>query len=189
MIESQEDTDKFTEIYNKYKNMMHNVAFSILKNTQDAEDAVHEAFLKLAKNISKVEEISCKKTEAFLVILSRNTAIDLYRKKQHEKGRLEIDEENSMDSMAPALTPDVLSEIASREGYNRLIELIDELGDTYRDTIALRFIFDWSNDEIASLLEVSKNTVEVRVSRGRAKLIEMLGKEEEYAGIQRKRSK
>jgi RNA polymerase sigma-70 factor (ECF subfamily) len=94
-----------------------------------------------------------------------------------------------MDSMTSALTPDVLSEIASREGYNRLIELIYELNDIYRDTIALRFIFDWSNDEIASFLEVSKNTVEVRVNRGRAKLIEMLGKEEEYAGIQRKRSK
>lgn len=68
MIDSPEDSDKFTEIYNKYKSIMHHVAFRILKNTQDAEDAVHEAFLKLAKNISKIGDVSCKKTQTFLVI-------------------------------------------------------------------------------------------------------------------------
>jgi RNA polymerase sigma-70 factor (ECF subfamily) len=189
MIETQEDTDKFTEIYNKYKNMMHNVAFKVLNNTQDAEDAVHEAFLKLARNIPKVESISCKKTETFLVILCRSASIDIYRKNKKERNKADIGEDNDMGSIKAAPALDTLGELISTEGYNRLIELIYELGDTYRDTIALRFILEWSNNEIADFLGINKNTVEVRINRGRAKLIEMLGKEEEYASIQRKRSK
>jgi len=189
MIESPEDTDKFTEIYNKYKSMMHNVAFKVLNNTQDAEDAVHEAFLKLAKNISKVEGISCKKTETFLVILCRNASIDIYRKNKKERNRVDLGEDNDMDSIKTVPALDALSELVSIEGYNRLIELIYELGDTYRDTIALRFVLEWTNNEIADFLGMNRNAVEVRVNRGRAKLIEMLGKEEEYADIQRKRSK
>ena len=45
MIESPEDQSKFEEIYLKYKQTMYAVAYDILHNPQDAEDAVHHAFL------------------------------------------------------------------------------------------------------------------------------------------------
>jgi RNA polymerase sigma-70 factor (ECF subfamily) len=128
-----------------------------------------------------------RKRRPFSLYVSRNTAIDSYRKKHHEQNRIEPGDDNDMDFFESKLTMNTLSELVSKEGYNRLVELIDELGDTYRDTIALRFILEWSNEEIADFLNVSRNTVEVRINRGRAKLIEMLGKEEQYANIQRKR--
>lgn len=181
MIDGQEDKDKFTEIYNKYKSMMHRVAYLVLKNKQDAEDAVHDAFLKLSKNFHKVEGYSCKKIESFLVILSRNASIDMLRRNHREQGKIDISEDNDMDSLESSATSDILGEVVSKEGYNRLVKLINELSDTYRDTIALRFIFEWSNEEIAEFLGISRNTVEVRINRGRAKLIAMLEKEKLYA--------
>lgn len=75
MIESADDLSKFNHIYKKYKNMMYRVAFSVLKNAEDAEDAVQEAFFKLAKNISKIDNASANKTETFLVILSRSVPV------------------------------------------------------------------------------------------------------------------
>ncbi|MCL2076951.1 MAG: RNA polymerase sigma factor [Oscillospiraceae bacterium] len=184
MVESVEDIDKFTEIYNKYKHMMYRVALSILKKPQDAEDAVQEAFFRLAKNISKIDEVSCKKTEAFLVILSRSVSINIYNKNRKEKGKVDLGEEVGMDSVVFGITPDALNEVLSKEGYSQLKELIEELDDTYKDTLKLRFIFEWSNEEIANFLGISKNTVEVRINRGRAKIIKALEKEGYYADKQ-----
>ena len=47
-IESQENQRKFVVLYEKYKYLMIKVAKDILKNEHEAEDAVHEAFFKIA---------------------------------------------------------------------------------------------------------------------------------------------
>lgn len=177
MIDAPKDISKFTEIYIKHRTMMYRIALSVLKNPQDAEDAVQEAFLKLAKNISKIDEVSAKKTEAFLVILVRNTAIDLYRAKHHEQDKVELNEENDMDIIESTEATDILSGIISVEGYRRLVGLMEKMSDTYKDTLKLRFIFEWTNGEIAELLGISKNAVEFRVSHGRAMLIKKLREE------------
>ena len=56
MIDSPEDRSKFEQIYMEYRSMMFHIANRILTNEQDAEDAVHEAFLKIAENIAKIGE-------------------------------------------------------------------------------------------------------------------------------------
>jgi RNA polymerase sigma-70 factor (ECF subfamily) len=107
----------------------------------------------------------------------------LRRKNRSEQGKIDLDEDNDVDKIATRITPDVLSEIISKEGYQRLIALIEEMSDTYKDVMKLRFVLGFSNDEIADLLEITKKNVEVRISRGRAMLIEMLRKEEYYANL------
>ncbi len=61
---------------------MFKVANSILKNTFDAEEAVNEAFLRIAINFSKVSEANQHKARKFAVITVRNVAIDIYNKKK-----------------------------------------------------------------------------------------------------------
>ena len=41
MIDSEEDRSKFEKIYLKYRKLMHTVAYKILRNHEDTEDAVH----------------------------------------------------------------------------------------------------------------------------------------------------
>ena len=50
MIDSESDQSKFEQIYMKYKGLMFYVANDILHNEHDAEDAVHQAFIKIAEN-------------------------------------------------------------------------------------------------------------------------------------------
>ncbi|MBQ8804648.1 MAG: sigma-70 family RNA polymerase sigma factor [Tyzzerella sp.] len=59
MIDSSDDQSKFEKLYNEYKGLMFYVANNILHNEQDAEDAVHHAFVKIAENIEKIEETEC----------------------------------------------------------------------------------------------------------------------------------
>jgi RNA polymerase sigma-70 factor (ECF subfamily) len=181
MIENPDDVSKFDEIYRKYRGTVYSVAYSILHDNHHAEDAAQEVFFKVARNISKIDEISAKKTKAFLVTLSKTTSIDLLRKNRHERNKVDWGEENDMDDIESAVTPDLLNELISDEGYRRIKTLISEMGDTYKDAMRLRFILEWSNSEIAEHLGVSKNVVEFRISRGRAMLIQMLKKEGYYA--------
>lgn len=48
-IDSEDDREKFEIIYHEYRKRMVSVAYSILHNSEDAEDAVHETFIRIAK--------------------------------------------------------------------------------------------------------------------------------------------
>ena len=61
-IDTAEDRSKFEQLYEQYKQLMFYTAFQILKRPQDAEDAVHHAFLSIAENISKISDPDCPKT-------------------------------------------------------------------------------------------------------------------------------
>ena len=56
MIDGPEDRSKFEQLYLAYRGLMYFIAESILGNEQDAEDAVHDAFVSVAKNISKIAD-------------------------------------------------------------------------------------------------------------------------------------
>ena len=60
MIDGPEDQSKFEQLYLTYRGLMYYVAESILRNEQDAEDAVHDAFVAVAKNISNISEPESK---------------------------------------------------------------------------------------------------------------------------------
>ena len=68
LIDTEEEKSKFEQLYHLYRYTMLHVAVSILKETQLAEDAVHEAFIRIAKNLHKiVEEIYATHQNPYLV--------------------------------------------------------------------------------------------------------------------------
>ena len=81
MLESDEDKLKFEQLYTHYKGLMFRVAYDILQNKQDAEDAVHLSFLSVIENFQKISGIDCPKTKSFLVIIVERKAIDILRKR------------------------------------------------------------------------------------------------------------
>ena len=54
MLETPEEKSQFEQIYLEYRGLMYHVAYEILHNDQDAEDAVHQAFVKIVENIKKL---------------------------------------------------------------------------------------------------------------------------------------
>ena len=62
MIDTPEDQSKFEIIYRQYGALMFYIANKILNHKQESEDAVHQAFVKIAENIDKINEPICPKT-------------------------------------------------------------------------------------------------------------------------------
>ena len=79
LIDTAEDRSKFEQLYEQYKQLMFYTAFQILKRPQDAEDAVHLAFLSIAENISRISDLDCPKTRAYIVTIVERKAIDMLR--------------------------------------------------------------------------------------------------------------
>lgn len=164
MLESDGERRIFSELYNQYGNAMLRVARRYFpEDPQDAEDAVQNAWLKVIKNILKIQEIPCKKRGAYLVIIVRNEAIAILRKR-----RRELPFEDALAGEAAGLGDD---------SGKPVIELIRAMPDTYRAVLEMRFVEERSTKEIAAALHLTETAVNTRIHRGRAILIEKLREE------------
>ena len=85
LIEGEADKRKFERLYMNYRQTMYYIAYGILKNRAVAEDAVHQAFLRVIDRLEKINEEDCHKTRGYLVIITKHIAIDMYRKQQREQ--------------------------------------------------------------------------------------------------------
>lgn len=141
MIEDPAEQGKFENIYRTYRNDMYKATMRILNNVQDAEDAVHNAFVKIAENIGKIEKAVCTKTRNYVITIAENKAIDLYRKKQiHPK--LEY-------------TDEIIGIQVEYEDAGDLTACILKLPARQRSAIILRYGYGYNLKEIASILGVT----------------------------------
>ena len=97
MIETEEDRSKFEKLYDEYKGLMYTTAYRMLEHEQDAEDAVHHAFLKIAENITKVGEAVSGETKSYVMTILENRAIDVLRQRDRHP-ELALDEVESSTS-------------------------------------------------------------------------------------------
>ncbi len=165
VLENEEQKIQFEEIYINYKKLMYSVAYGILHNPHDAEDAVHQAFLSIANNFKKISSIPCQELKPYLVIIVRNTSINLYNKnKRHADRTAELSDELSF------------VEVDFFEGfaYDELLNTISKLPEKYRDVLYLHYINGFSTKEISQMIGISVDTIWKRIERAKKQFKELL---------------
>lgn len=141
MIETAADQSKFEAIYHEYRNLMFHVAYKRLQHIEDAEDAVHYAFLKIAENIKKIDPVS-PKTKQYVVTIVDNRVTDLLRWRA-KHGELPYDDAIRIESP-----------LASNQ-INFLAECILKLPEQQRTVILLKYYHGYSLREIAKMMNIS----------------------------------
>lgn len=161
------------QLYTQYRYLMYHIAYGILQDHSLAEDAVHAAFLKLAKNNYQISEINCNKTKVFMVIVIRSTALDLYSRHDKHKDVYYLE-----DQIAEAVdnNPTPLELIVSDESIDTIKNTLQTMNPKYADVLTLKYFYDYTNEEIADLLLISEDNVRVRLHRGRKILVTRLTK-------------
>ena len=169
IIDSKEQQDKFTLLYELYHKRL--LAFAAkLVPKDDAEDAVQEAWLRIAKNIDRIEDPHSERTVGYIMTITRNCAYTVL--KQEPKlypGEREA-ERKDMD--------DILNELCEKERFEETVENIRRLNDMYRPVLYLYYVEECTVSQIASQLGRKKETVRKQLQRGREVLIGQLRKEE-----------
>lgn len=141
-------------IENKEKH--YRLAYSYVKNVDDAMDIVQESIYKAFSSINSLREPSYMKTWFYRIVV--NTSLDFIRKR---KKMVVVDEEviSSFDSGAVDIYPNI-----------DLQKALDDLPDNYRSIIVLRFFEDLPIKEVAEILGENVNTVKTRLYKSLEKL-------------------
>lgn len=164
MIDSPEEKSKFEKIYLHYKGFMYYVAFQILNNESDAEDAVHNAFVKIAEVISGIEDAVCPKTQHFVLTIVERKAIDIYR------GNKRRNVAEYMDEISPiSVEPEKLHGLSA---------CMARLPARYREVLLLKYYHGYSCKEIAKLMSVTESNAIKLDQRAKNKLLELCKAEE-----------
>jgi RNA polymerase sigma-70 factor, ECF subfamily len=164
------------QLYSEYRQVMFSVAKEILRDPALAEDTVHSAFLKLVGKTAKIEGVFSKITRGFLIIIARNAAIDLYRKRNYEIKYIDLNRHELAFKEANNRLP--LDVIITNEEIEKVQGLINSLDSKYRDVLLLKYYNNLPNHIIAELLDISAENVAVRLYRAKKMLAVKLGGEE-----------
>ena len=156
MIDTPEDRDKFERIYIQYRNLMYHVAYGILGNHFDAEDAVHQAFVAIIRNLQKIGEINSPQTRSFVVLITERKAIDIIRT-SHRNKNLPIEEE-------------CIGVEVPLPGDSGLADVLAELPAHYREILLLRYDNGYSVVELAQILGMTQSGVRKLIGRAKKKL-------------------
>jgi len=169
LIETDSDKEKFEIIYTEYKALMFHVANNILGDTRDSEDIVHDAFVKVAEIIEKIDTAKCPKTRNLVVTIVERKAIDLYRQRKRRK-TISLDEE--MINVPSA------ADLQANQDRTPITEEIALLPTRYRELLLLKYDSGFSEREIAALLSMTEANVHKTMQRAKEKLGQILEKME-----------
>lgn len=170
------DSAAFRALFDKYHRRAFAVAMGVVKNEDDALDAVQETFVKVHRSIHKFEGSSSFYTWLYRIVM--NVSIDHVRRTSRRKN-LDFDErtlhEGSEVAGDGALVPTVTDAnpgkaILRRELGSALQSALQELPEHHRAVIVLREIEGMSYEEMAEALDVPKGTIMSRLFHARKKM-------------------
>jgi len=185
LLSDPADKEKIAQIYEKYRQMMYATAYEILRSRYDAEDAVHESFIRLASNLHKVNISDGQKTAAYLVTIVKNVARTHIKKQYREVPASNIvsddEEDESIIERIQSKNHLPVDQVHINSVREILLSSINQIKPLYRDVLIMYYLEDKSVKEVAATLDLAENTVSKRLNRGRTALYDILAKEGYHA--------
>lgn len=161
---------KLEDIYRIYGSMMMQTALGILKQTQDAEDALQNSIISMARHMDAVGEVSDYRTVSYVRTVVKHAAIDIYRKRN--RGQLSYEEL----VVEQGDVFDLEKMVCEAESVRDIVAAISDLEEGYREVLSLFYLNELSPREIADVLQRPYNTVRSQINRGRKILQKRLEK-------------
>ena len=161
LADSPNEKDKVKALYEQYHDLLMYVAAQILGQQEDAEDAVHQAFLSIIKNLHKISEVECPKTRAYCVIIVRNICFNILKRRKR------VIPTDSYEEWTSKLVSDDISLFVEN---SVLTQALSKLNERYRTVLYLKYVQGFSTSEIAKAMDIKPDTVLKLLSRARAAL-------------------
>ncbi len=163
---------RFEEIYETYYRQMFFKADSILKDAHEAEDAVHDAFIGIARNMKTVSTIANEQDLRYYVLrAAENAAYNRTRQTKHYTQAVPLE-------YAPHVSDGGFWEsICSKLDYEALVGIIAAMPRTYREVLYYHFVLEFTMPEVAQSLDLKLSTAKQRLVRGKKLLMQEIRKE------------
>lgn len=170
-INDFQEQEKFEKIYRCYEQKMFSVAYSILHNVQDAEDAVQDAFETLAENLGRIakQDVHSRETWAYLMVIVKNKAIYIYNKNKRRQEKTAGDF-NLLEELADGLQ-DIEGKIEQKSFANAIARMVLELPERCRMVLYLHYYNDMPYAEIGKALGMTESNAR-QIARRARKMLE-----------------
>lgn len=142
----EKDEDAYEELYQKYSSLVYQIAFSILKNRENAEDIMQNVFVKIGK-LSE-DKLPSKYEASWLYSVTKNETISFLRRNK---------ETLPMEEYIKKEQEDEIEELMQKDAYEKMI---DSLEQKEKQIVSLKVETGLSFKEIASLLNMPIGTVQ-----------------------------
>jgi len=153
----------------QYANTLYRVAFSVLRNPSDAEDAVQEAFLRVLRHRDSLDEV--RDTRVWLIRIVWNIVLD---RKRRAKSRPETDDVDELARVLPAHGLSAEQRAAAAQHHAHVLACVDRLPAKEREVLTLSAFEELSSVEIAAVLGITESSVRSRLFRARNLMAELL---------------
>ena len=161
----------YAELVERHKDRAMTLALKMLKNRQDAEEALQDAFVRVFNALPRFEWKSSFSTWFYRIVYNV-CATELSRRddKQMQSIHEEDEEGSSIEIVSDEIAPDLALESSELNAF--VAEEIDKLPEAYGPTFTLFFVQDMSYDEIVEVTGLPLGTVKARLFRARMLLRE-----------------
>lgn len=172
MMATEAEAPTVEALIASYSKMVFRIAYSILRNHHDAEDAVQECFLRVWKHKDRLHQVSNEKT--WLARVAWTTALD--KRRSGRKMLLLNDSETGADEMESLSdsSPAADEQLAQQQKQQLLQRLIAALPDELGQTLELSTVYELNSAEIAEVMKIPEGSVRTRLFRARKQLKEKL---------------
>ncbi len=163
------DTNAFSHLINKYKDMVFTLVIKIVKSQEDAEEVAQDSFIKAYQKLDSFKGQS--KFSTWLYTIAYRNALTKVRKKKLETTDIDsyVIDNHKDDHEFPQIEA-----IKNNEQEKYVKQAIENLGETDALLITLFYLNDNSIEEIQEITEMTQSNVKVRLFRARKRLYKEL---------------
>jgi RNA polymerase sigma-70 factor, ECF subfamily len=149
-------------LVDQYASVLYRVAFSVLRNPADAEDAVQEAFLRVLRHRDTLDEV--RDHRVWLIRIVWNIVLD---RKRRSKTRPETDDVEELARVLPSAGLSAEEMAAAAQHHTHVLACVDQLPTKERQVLELSAFEELSSVEIAAVLGITESSVRSRLFRAR----------------------
>jgi RNA polymerase sigma-70 factor (ECF subfamily) len=149
-------------LVSQYSGTLYRVAYSVMRNAADAEDAVQEAFLRVLRHRDTLHEV--RDQRVWLIRIVWNVVLD---RKRRAKTRPETDDVAEMARVLPAEGLSAEERAAAAQHHAHVLACVEQLPPKEREVLMLSAFEELTSVEIASVLGITESSVRSRLFRAR----------------------
>lgn len=163
------DTNSFTILVDRYKDLVFTLALRMLKNREEAEEVAQDTFIKTYKSLDTFKGDS--KFSTWIYRVAYNSCLDRIKKNKKHLNDVEINEFTAHQVIVIDNTLDKLEIVEQKEAIQRCINF---LPSEESFLLTLYYFDDLSLDEISKIVGMTSNAIKVKLFRSRKKLATIL---------------
>lgn len=159
------DSESFPKLVHTYQNQLYNFIYKMTYSKEDTEEILQDVFIKVYNNLYRYDSRYSFSTWIYRIAL--NTFKTAYNKKKRKLMYVSIDEFDK-DIISNLGSPDIIFEL--KENYMDIVRIINKLKEEQKVILILRYIRDFSYNEIAEIVGITPEAARMKAHRAKNSL-------------------